>query len=120
MHPGVSSDFAFVFRSQPLGRPLALHMDSKETCVEESPFAGPPSFVCSCMVLFSGEKWGWVKIKPPGIGLQVLVLVSIYQGNPIWGYPMFDPQPDARTRVAKLRWGGMYLTGAQGGCATRL
>ena len=28
--------------------------------------------------------WLWVKIKPPGYGLQVLVHVSIYPGNPFW------------------------------------
>ena len=42
----------------------------------------------------SGTKriiWIWVRIKPPGIGLQVLVLVSIYQGS-IWG-TYFDPRP---------------------------
>ena len=30
-----------------------------------------------------------VKIKPPGIGAQILVHVSS-QGNPFWGYPIFD------------------------------
>ena len=30
---------------------------------------------------FSGM-WVWVKIKPPGIGPHILVLVSIYQGKP--------------------------------------
>ena len=34
----------------------------------------------------------WVKIRPPGIGPQVLVFGSIYQGNPFW-VPIFDPQP---------------------------
>ena len=29
--------------------------------------------------------------QPPGIGPQVLVLGSIYRGNPFWGDPMFDP-----------------------------
>ena len=37
--------------------------------------------------------WVWVKVKPPGIGPQVLVHVSIYQGKPFWGYHIFDPQP---------------------------
>ena len=32
-----------------------------------------------------GTNWVWVKIKPPGHGLQGLVLVSIYQGSPFWG-----------------------------------
>ena len=36
--------------------------------------------------------WAWVKIKPPGNEPQVLVLGSIYQGNPFWGYPVFDPE----------------------------
>ena len=40
--------------------------------------------------------WLWVKIKPPGIGPQVLVLGSIYQGNPFWWYPVFDPLQIAR------------------------
>ena len=43
-----------------------------------------------------GAKWVWVKIKPPGNGPQVLVLGSIYQGNPFWGYPI-EPQPNERT-----------------------
>ena len=34
----------------------------------------------------------WVKLTPPGIGPQVLVHVSIYQGKPFWGYPIFDPK----------------------------
>ena len=34
----------------------------------------------------------WVKIKPPGIGPQVLVHVSIYR-VPFWVYPVLDPQP---------------------------
>ena len=32
-------------------------------------------------------------MKQPGIGPQVLVHVSNYQGNPCWGYPIFDPIP---------------------------
>ena len=36
--------------------------------------------------------WVWVKIKPPGIGTQVFLHVSIYQGKPFW-VPIFDPQP---------------------------
>ena len=42
----------------------------------------------------------WVKIKPPGYGPQVLVMGSIYQGNPFWGYPIFDPQPLVPTELA--------------------
>ena len=30
------------------------------------------------------------KLKPPGTGPQVLVHVSICQGHPFWGYPIFD------------------------------
>ena len=36
--------------------------------------------------------WVWVNIKPPGYGPQILVHLSIYQGNPFW-VPSFDPQP---------------------------
>ena len=46
-----------------------------------------------------GPRWVWVKIKPPGIEPQVLVLGSTYQGNqgnPFWGCPSFDPQPYTR------------------------
>ena len=32
----------------------------------------------------SHQKWGWVKIKPPGCGPQVLVHVFSLQGNPCW------------------------------------
>ena len=35
--------------------------------------------------------WVWVKIKPPGVGPQVLVHVSTYQGS-FWA-PIFDPLP---------------------------
>ena len=34
--------------------------------------------------------WVWVKIKAPGYRPQVLVLLSIYQGKPFGGYPIFD------------------------------
>ena len=30
--------------------------------------------------------WLWVKIKPPGIGPLVLVIVSIYQGSILGSY----------------------------------
>ena len=47
-------------------------------------------------MLFDSERrkseWLWVKVKPPGIGPQVLVVVSICQGNLFCGYPIFDPQ----------------------------
>ena len=36
--------------------------------------------------------WAWVKIIPPEKP-QVLVMGSTYQGNPFWGYPIFDPPP---------------------------
>ena len=42
----------------------------------------------SCLAMKTGHVllplaiWVWVKIKPPGIGLQVLDHVSIYQGSP--------------------------------------
>ena len=39
-------------------------------------------------------KWAWVRIKPPGIGPQVLVHVSTYQGKPFRVH-IFDPQPFA-------------------------
>ena len=35
--------------------------------------------------------WVWVKMKPPGIGPQVLVNVSICQRKPFWGYHIFEP-----------------------------
>ena len=38
---------------------------------------------------FRGQVWVWVKIKPPGIGPQVLVL-SISQGKPFGGCQVFD------------------------------
>ena len=41
-------------------------------------------------MVFAVFKWVWVKIKPPGIGPQVLVFGSIYQGKP-FGAPIFDP-----------------------------
>ena len=41
---------------------------------------------------FEPYEYVWVKIQPPGIGPQVGVLVSIYQGNPFW-IDIFDPQP---------------------------
>ena len=37
------------------------------------------------------SKWVWVKIRPLGIGPQVLAHVSIYR-VPVW-VPIFDPQP---------------------------
>ena len=40
----------------------------------------------------------WFKIKPPGYGPQILVHVSIYQGNPFW-VPIFDPRPHGGTHV---------------------
>ena len=38
------------------------------------------------------QKSVWVKMKP-GIGPQILVFGSIYQGKPFWA-PIFDPQPN--------------------------
>ena len=40
---------------------------------------------CTQKVFTPFEGSAWVKIKPPGIGPQVLVLGSIYQSNPFWG-----------------------------------
>ena len=40
------------------------------------------------VVLRKFSIWVWVKIKPPGIGPQVLVHASIYQGS-ILGFPVF-------------------------------
>ena len=40
-----------------------------------------PRLLCAAMSDFRLSKWVWVKIKPPGIGPQVLVHVSIYQGS---------------------------------------
>ena len=37
-----------------------------------------------------GQSDGWRKMKP-GIGPQVFVHAT-YQGNPFWGYPIFDSQ----------------------------
>ena len=54
--------------------------------------AATPAFVTCIAGRAHLSIWVWVKIKPPGIGPQVLVLGSIYQGNPFW-VPMFDPQP---------------------------
>ena len=53
--------------------------------------------------------WLWVKIKPPGIGPQVLVLGSVWQGNP-FGVHNFDNhghnlrlrEPGLGDHVAKL------------------
>ena len=39
---------------------------------------------CVWDVFGSGVIWVWVKIKPLGIGPQVLVHVSICQGKPFW------------------------------------
>ena len=40
-------------------------------------------------------KWVWVKTKPPGIGPQILVHASSYEGNPFW-VSIFDPQPNGK------------------------
>ena len=48
--------------------------------------------------------WVWVKIKPLGIGPQVLVHDSIYQGNPFWVHS-FDPQPDPWRKNTNTLWG---------------
>ena len=42
--------------------------------------------------LYFAFMWVWVKIKPPGIGPQVLVHVSTYQGKPFWVH-IFDSRP---------------------------
>ena len=39
-----------------------------------------------------GKIWLWLKIKPPGIGPQVLEIMFPTR-VPFWGYPTFDPQP---------------------------
>ena len=58
----------------------------------------PPRFFKSTLKSRSGTlirtiNWVWVKMKPPGIGPQVLVHVSTYQGKPFWA-PVSDPQPN--------------------------
>ena len=50
----------------------------------------PHISLCWDLALFL-RMWIWVKIKAPGIGPPVLVHVSICQGKPFWGYPIFDP-----------------------------
>ena len=40
-------------------------------------------YIFGCMYIYI-YSWVWVKIKPPGIGPQVLVHVSIFEGS-IWG-----------------------------------
>ena len=42
----------------------------------------------------SSDSARWVRVNnsPPGCGLQILVLGTIYQGSPCW-VPFFDPQP---------------------------
>ena len=63
-----------------------------------------------------------VKIKPPGIGPQVLVHVFTYQGNPCWSYPVFAPRPCCfgkfarwtSDRALKLRNVGTEATGESG------
>ena len=44
----------------------------------------------------------WVKMKPPGNGQQVLVIVSICRGNPFWGYPFFDHHSHLFSRPSAL------------------
>ena len=46
--------------------------------------------------------WAWVKIKPPGIGPRVVVLVSICQGSTP-KLPFFNHQPGL-LRVPLLHW----------------
>ena len=41
--------------------------------------------------------WLWVKIKITRG--QVLILGSLFQGKPLWGYPIWDPQPYTDTHV---------------------
>ena len=62
-----------------LGGTLVQHHDKSEDQSETRPRR--ISFTCLR-----------VKIKPPGIGPQVLVHVSIHQGW-FWGDPIFDPRP---------------------------
>ena len=52
--------------------------------------------------------WVWVKIKPPGIGPQVLVHVCIYQGV-FFGVPIFDPQPCSLVGDPKGSMCGWFL-----------
>ena len=48
--------------------------------------------------------WVRVKIKPPGIGPQAVVQVSMYQGKPFWVH-IFDPQAcDLDKHHWKLTW----------------
>ena len=50
--------------------------------------------VCGSVLLFF-LSWVWVKIKPPGIGPQVLVFGSTF------GVPILDPQPADSTKTKR-------------------
>ena len=45
-----------------------------------------------------------VKLKPPGIGPQILV--HLYQGNPFCAYPIFDPQPNISSSFSAFCFAG--------------
>ena len=56
--------------------------------------------------------YGSNKFSPPGIGLQVLVLVSIYQGKPLW-VPHFGPTATCRlTRAQTNGWSTVKVNGS--------
>ena len=41
--------------------------------------------------------------RDTGVGPQVLVHVSVYQGKPFWGYPIFDPRPILGIRIFRVQ-----------------
>ena len=54
-----------------------------------------------------------VKVKPPGYGPQVLLHVSIYQGNPFY-IPILDPHP-SENRPSSGK-GAIFVAGIASGC----
>ena len=86
------SEFPALFVFSP-GFSLLLPAATLRPSCERSIFKPSVSKLRATLRKKAPPKWVWVKIQPPGYGPQVLVLVSIHQGKPFWGYPIFDPQP---------------------------
>ena len=85
-------------QTKPLKASSAIFIGLSQTCrlvAAARVISGQQTWTCS-IILRAGPglctlMWVWIKIKPPGIGPQVLVHGSIYQGKPFWAH-IFDPR----------------------------
>ena len=111
-----------IIRARQQGGPLPKHVNclSPRDGLQIARSAARPSKYVPHTWRNSSSMWVWVKIKPPGIGPQVLVHVATFQGNPFW-YRLFEPLPNCFLWTAGIRSAASEATCREscGECATK-